>query len=128
MKAPVLAWNWTPANDSTLRQMWRDNATIPEIADEIGCSGYQVNRRRITLQLLPRPVGWKPTRNPQTAAKAYRPEPPKCRNGDAAFAAAMAGRTFDSVRIKSGDSTRVWPHIVGVGSEAVGASSLELNA
>lgn len=128
MKAPVLAWTWTPADDATLRKMWRDNATIPEIADEVGCSGYQVNRRRIKLQLPKRPVGWKPARNPQTAAKAYSPPPPTCGDADAAFAAAMAGRTFDSEQFKSGASRRVWPHTVGVGSVIVGASSLELNA
>jgi len=128
MKEQSPAWNWTPKEDAILRAMWRENATIPEISDEVGCSGHQVNRRRRNLQLPPRAIGWKPARNPQTTAKGYTPEAPKCPNADAEFARRMAGNKFDSLNIPSTGRARVWPHIGGVGSILVGGSSLELNA
>lgn len=118
-------WDWTEDDDATLRLMWAADATVREVADAIGCTEHQVNRRRKHLSLPPRPDGWKPATAPKMAPYYVAPAP-RCRDADASFARAMAGRRFESVSMKPSTAPA---RVYSVSrTEHRGASSLEINA
>lgn len=106
-------WNWTPKDDRTLRQMWRDDYGTKDIAAAIGCSERQVYRRRVDIGLEQRPIGWKPKKyRARKPTLSEAPTPPDCRDADKAFAAAIGNRRFTSLRFKEGspiNTPRVMP-------------------
>ena len=123
MPTPAAVWNWNDRDDATLRQLWRKDAMVREIAFIIGCTEHQVNRRRKQLGIAGRPVGWKSASTP-VRGSAIAPTPPTCHGADAAFARAMAGRKFISLKV-SADPRRLYTASRDAG---LWASSIELNA
>lgn len=123
------AWDWTPEQDEILTRMWNADRTIEEIRAAIGCSWSQVNRRRKRLGIPPRPLGWQPATPmaDRMADSTAKPIKPTCVNPDRAFARAMAGRTFDSLRMKDSPTPPVQTSARPSGA-GMWASSITLNA
>jgi hypothetical protein len=118
------SWNWTADNDTTLTRMRAAGSTDKMIAAEIGCAPHQARDRAKTLKLpvrefsAPRPKKAAPSSfvpSDQWAGTAER---------DARFAAAMAGRTFDALKVTP-DHRKLSRRVYDAG---VSASSMELNA
>lgn len=121
-------WHWTPEQDEILTRMWGENRTIPEIREAIGCSWHQVDRRRKRIGLPPRPLGWQPaTPMADRMADSAKPSKPATVNPDKAFARAMAGRTFGSLRMKAAKTPPVQTSARPSGA-GMWASSITLNA
>lgn len=108
----------TVEKERAIRRMWADNVTVVEMCRTLECGDRQLRAWRRELGIGDRPAV-RANRNTGWEVGAYW----KTSGADEAFAKAMAGREFDSLKFKSGTpvrTSRVMPE-----AEA-GASSLTL--
>jgi hypothetical protein len=124
------SWHWTTDNDTTLTRMRAGGSTDKMIAAEIGCAPHQARDRAKTLKL---PVREFSAPRPKVRTDPSSTAPSKFVPGDqwagaterdARFAAAMAGRTFDALKVTP-DHRKLSRRVYDAG---VSASSMELNA
>jgi hypothetical protein len=114
-------WEWTGEEDVILRRMWSAGKLAREIAAVIGCNAGQVSTRRETLGLPGRPAHHRGKSAVVSAGPDYWS---KVQSADDKFAAAMAGRTFDALKVTP-DHRKLSRRVYDAG---VSASSMELNA
>jgi hypothetical protein len=114
-------WEWTGEQDVILRRMWNAGKLLREIAPVIGCNVGQVANRREVLGLRGRPARFRGKGQTVSAGPDYWKN---VQSADEKMAAAMAGRTFDTLKVTA-DPRKLSRRVYDAG---VGASSMELNA
>ena len=109
----------TPEKERALRKLWADDVTVVEICRVLECGDRQLRAWRRELGIADRP----PVRRNRNSGWEVGSYWTKASNADAAFARAMAGREFDTLKFKSGTPVRTRRAL----PEAdMGASSLTL--
>ena len=114
-------WEWTGEQDVILRRMWNAGKLLREIAPVIGCNVGQVANRREVLGLRGRSARFRGKGRTVSAGPDYWKN---VQSADEKMAAAMAGRTFDTLKVTA-DPRKLSRRVYDAG---VGASSMELNA
>jgi len=116
-------WFWTEDDDATLTEQWAAGALHREIAAEIGCTVEQLMYRARVLNLGKRVRSY----SDRIGVPVPQAEPDPwagTRAADKAFALAMKGRSFASIKV-SGDPRRLYTASRDAGR---GGSSIEMPA